>query len=134
MDFFFKICLGIILIPFFLWGLSTVLQVVLGAGVGIFSLFNIIWNKEMELSYSEGLITGVVFVVARVLLLLLLSFVFSFININDSILVYINNFIYLITTIIFVIALIRKKFKFAFSFFLINDMAPSVVIWLFSLI
>ncbi len=131
MEILWKICLGIIAIPFLLWGLSFVFQVLLGASFGIASLFGMIWDKEEKLSFKEGLITGVVFVLGRSILLLLFGFILSFVGKGESLLDGISLIISLLTIIIFLISLFRMKFKFAFSFMFTNEVLLTLIIKIF---
>lgn len=121
MEWLWKIFLAIVALPFFFMGLSMILQLVFGSGVGLLAFFAMIWDKQERLTAKQGLAFGSIYVLLQMLLVfvvaLFVSFICNFPGITDAF-----NFILSLVPIgVLIASLIRGKYAFGLAFFLVNQ-------------
>lgn len=114
MDLVWKIGLGIVLLPFFLWGLSMLLQFLGLAGTGIFATFSMVWDKDNKLSFKEGLGIGLAYVILGAMITGLFWWLIGIRAMESSgFFQFIKGSYEFLALGLIIVSLIRLKFKFA---------------------
>lgn len=121
MDILWKICLGIICLPLFFIGLNIVLQFVYGTGIGLFSFFGMIWDRQEKLSPKQGIVFGGFYVLLQLLLGFISTLFFSNLCNLPRLTSFLFNFFGFLPLVVLVVSLIRGKFIFGFLFFLVTQ-------------
>ena len=117
MDTFWKVALGIISLPFLLWGISILIQIIGISSMGVLGTFSAVWDKETKLSFKAGLGIGVGYALLSLLIAFLVGWIFGSEALETSLLYYYFRFVYdWASIVLLLIALLRLKFKFAGGF------------------
>ena len=122
MDILFTILAVIILLPLVFQGLGMLLQIFLGGGIGLYALWSSIWDRETPLTAKEGAISGAVFAIAIFIIDVILYFICLLLNIRAyETISELNYWLNIIPLILFVLSLIRLKFKFGICFVAVEN-------------
>ena len=121
MEWLWKAFLVIVALPFFFMGLSMVMQIIFGSGLGLLSFFAMIWNKKERLTAKQGFVFGIVYLVVQMLIVFIFGLFVSYVCGLPAITDGLNHILSLIPLGVLLTSLMRGKYAFGFSFFLVNQ-------------
>lgn len=117
MDIIWKLIAGIVLLPFFFWGLSMILQFMGIAGIGIFTAFASVWDKGVKLNYKEGLLVGLGYMILAIFIGGVFLWLIGLRAMEHSAFYqFIKGAYEFLGLGLIIVAVIRLKFKFAIGF------------------
>ena len=131
MEMLWKVLIGIIALPLLLAGLNIIVQIMIGSGAGLLTLFTSIWDKDTKLSAQEGLVVGVGYVLAQRFVVFIFAFVFGLAGVGSSFVDGLSSFLSLIPIFVLLVAIIRKKFLFGISFFVTTQLLYAIIVSFF---